>query len=152
MAFASMAATHAVDPTELASLIERLDLSDGGFDVVVEAVGHPATIQIAMDVTRIGGMTALVGMAPTGCKVPFDPFMFTAQEKILAGSMYGSADPAVTAAEVMDQVAAGSIVLDQMLGPEYALDQIEEGIAMALRSSEGRVLILPGNAAPDDRR
>ena len=147
----ALGATHAVDPSGLQSLIQRLELADGGFDAVFEAVGDPRTVGAAMDATRIGGMTALVGMAPTGTEVSFDPLVFTAQEKVLAGSMYGSADPAVTASEVLSHVQAGALALDQMLGPEYDLDNIDEGIATALRGSEGRVLILPWGTVPDDR-
>ena len=75
----------------------------------------------------------------------------SAQEKVLAGSMYGSADPAVTASAVLGHVESGALAVDQMLGPEYDLDHIDEGIARAVQGNEGRILILPGAADPDDR-
>ncbi len=59
-------ATHAVAPDELSALIGELR---EGFDVTFEAAGHPATVRTALDATRIGGMTTLVGMAPTGTEV-----------------------------------------------------------------------------------
>jgi len=147
----ALGATHAVDPRELGRLVQRLGLEGGGFDVVFEAVGSPGTVRAAMDATRIGGMTVLVGMAPTGTEVAFDPFRFTAEEKVLVGSMYGSAAPAVTASEVLGHVEAGNLMLDTMVGPEYDLDHIDQGIATALLGGEGRVLILPGGSVPDDR-
>jgi Zn-dependent alcohol dehydrogenase len=96
-----------------------------------------------MDATRIGGMTTLVGMAPTGTEVAFDPFTFTAQEKVLVGSMYGSADPALTAAGVLRDASQGALQLRPMLGPAFDLDQINDGVAVALAGNAGRVTIHP---------
>jgi S-(hydroxymethyl)glutathione dehydrogenase / alcohol dehydrogenase len=139
-------ATHVVAPEQLPALLEHLG---EGFDVAFEAVGHPATVRTAMDATRIGGMTTLVGMAPTGTEVSFDPFTFTAQEKVLVGSMYGSADPAVTAAEVLRDAGSGALELRSMLGPTFDLDHINDGVAAALAGDAGRVTILPnGPIAP----
>jgi S-(hydroxymethyl)glutathione dehydrogenase / alcohol dehydrogenase len=139
-------ATHAVAPDELSALIGELG---EGFDVAFEAVGHPATVRTALDATRIGGMTTLVGMAPTGTEVAFDPFTFTAQKKVLVGSMYGSADPALTAAGVLRDVASGALELGAILGPSFDLDHINDGVAVALAGDAGRVTIQPnGPIAP----
>jgi S-(hydroxymethyl)glutathione dehydrogenase/alcohol dehydrogenase len=136
---AELGATHPVAPEDLGALVEQ----QGGFEAVIEAVGNPATIGTAIEATRIGGTAALVGMAPTGTTASFDPFVFTAQEKSLVGSMYGSADPAVTAAGVLAASTAGEMDLARMLGPSFDLDQINEGIAVALAGDQGRTTILP---------
>ena len=70
-------------------------------------------------------------------------FAFTAQEKTLVGSMYGSADPAVTAAGVLQASLDGEMDLARMLGPSFGLDEINEGIAVALAGDQGRTTILP---------
>lgn len=132
-------ATHAVAPEDLPGLVEEL----GGFEAVIEAVGSPPTIQAAIEATQIGGVTAMVGMAPTGTKACFDPFVFTAQEKSLVGSMYGSADPAVTATGVLAASLAGEMDLATMLGPSFDLDHINDGIQVALAGDQGRTTILP---------
>jgi Zn-dependent alcohol dehydrogenase len=135
-----LGATHTATPDELPALVEQLG---DGFDVAIEAVGAAATVRAAMDSTRIGGLTALVGMAPTGTEVGFDAFTFTAQEKVLVGSMYGSADPAVTAAGALSDAAAGSLDLAGLLGPSYDLDHVNDGIEVALAGNSGRTTILP---------
>lgn len=132
-------ATHAVDPADLGGLVEE----QAGFEAVIEAVGSPPTIEAAIDAARIGGVTALVGMAPTGTRACFDPFVFTAQEKTVVGSMYGSADPAVTAAGVLEASISGEINLTSMLGPSFGLDDINDGIQVALAGDQGRTTILP---------
>lgn len=138
-AAAQFGATHAVPPDDLATLVEEI----GGFDFVVEAVGSPATIEAGIEATRIGGSMAMVGMAPTNSRAGFDPFTFVAQEKSVVGSMYGSADPAVTAADVIDASLAGEIDLGAMLGPSFALGDINEAIAVALEGNQGRTTVLP---------
>ena len=138
-AASSFGATHAVGPDDLPVLVEEL----GGFEAVIEAVGSPPTIQAAIEATAIGGTTAMVGMAPTGTKASFDPFVFTAQEKSLVGSMYGSADPAVTAASVLAASTSGEMDLASMLGLTFSLEQINEGIDAALAGNQGRTTILP---------
>lgn len=134
-----LGATHAIAPEDLPALVEEM----GGFEAVIEAVGSPPTIGAAIEATRIGGTAALVGMAPTGTTAGFDPFAFTAQEKTLVGSMYGSADPAVTASGVLQASLDGEMDLERMLGPSFGLEEINEGIAVALAGDQGRTTILP---------
>jgi S-(hydroxymethyl)glutathione dehydrogenase/alcohol dehydrogenase len=134
-----LGATHAVAPEDLAALVEEL----GGFEVVIEAVGSAPTIGAAIEATAIGGTAALVGMAPIGASASFDPFSFTAQEKTLVGSMYGSADPAVTARSVLAASLTGEMDLGAMLGTSFDLDHINDGIATALAGDGGRTIICP---------
>ncbi len=136
----ALGATVTVGPEDLPELVEEY----GGFEQVIEAVGSPPTVDAAVEATRIGGTTALVGMAPTGTRAEFDPFTFTAMEKSLVGSMYGSADPAVTAVSVLDASISGEIDLKSMLGPTFSLEDINEGMKVALAGDQGRTIILPG--------
>jgi S-(hydroxymethyl)glutathione dehydrogenase / alcohol dehydrogenase len=148
----ALGATHSVTPDELTGLVEQLG---DGFDIAIEAVGAAPTVRAAMEATRIGGMTVLVGMAPTGTEVGFDAFTFTAQEKILVGSMYGSADPAVTAVGALSDAESGALELASILGPSYELDDINEAIEAALAGDAGRTTILPNGPSgprPSHRR
>jgi Zn-dependent alcohol dehydrogenase len=63
--------------------------------------------------------------------------------------MYGSADPALTAAGVLRDVASGALELGAILGPSFDLDHINDGVAVALAGDAGRVTIQPnGPIAP----
>jgi Zn-dependent alcohol dehydrogenase len=144
----ALGATHALEPHELPALLEELE---DGFDVAIEAVGAEPTVRAAMGATRIGGTTVLVGMAPTGTEVGFDAFAFTAQEKVLVGSMYGSADPAVTATGALADVESGALELTSILGPSYDLEHVNEGIEVALAGDAGRTTILPNGPVGSPR-
>jgi S-(hydroxymethyl)glutathione dehydrogenase/alcohol dehydrogenase len=139
----TLGATHAVAPEALAGVIEELG---GRFEFAFEAVGSAATTQVALTATDIGGTTTLIGMAPAGAEVTFDPLQFIVQEKVLLGSMYGSADPSATAKAVLADVERGALELGSMLGPSFALEDVNLAIEAALSGEEGRVTILPRDA------
>ena len=72
------------------------DLTDGGPDVCFEAIGLPATIEVAIACLPTGGTAVLVGMTPFGVRASFEPFPFVDGGRRILGSNYGSADPPST--------------------------------------------------------
>lgn len=61
-----------------------------GADVVIEAVGAPATYESALRLTRPGGRVLFFGAAPTGSAVEVEPFDIYRRELSLIGSYAGS--------------------------------------------------------------
>jgi S-(hydroxymethyl)glutathione dehydrogenase/alcohol dehydrogenase len=119
------------------------DLVPNGVDVAFDAVGLPDTSALALRRTRGGGICVLVGMPPAGARLEVDPFDFTNREKTLTGTIYGSEDPAVALPALLEDVAAGRLVLGEMLGPSYPLDAADEAFRASLAGSPGRVLVVP---------
>lgn len=137
----ALGATAAVAPEEVAVALERI--APDGVDYAFDAVGGPATFDLALRSTRGGGTVVAVGMAPAGATLALDPFQLTNEEKWITGSLYGSEDPAVALPALLDHVRAGRIDLDHMVGPEYPLDEVDDAIEAMIGGAPGRVLVRP---------
>ena len=136
-----LGATHALDPDELATELPRL--ASEGADYAFDAVGYPATMGAALELTRSGGTVVLVGLPPSGSRLEVDPAQFLRREKLLTGTMYGSEDPAVALPALLDHVRAGRLDLASLVGPTYPLDAVDEAVEASLAGSAGRVLVTP---------
>ena len=132
-----LGATHALDGAD-DDLANRLaDLSAGrGFDYAFEAIGAPATTDVAIRHVGKGGTAVLVGQVPTGVTVPIDPLLISDQERVIRGSNYGSARPVVDFPRILDFYARGDINLDLMVTERIPLEEINEGFD-AMRAHRG---------------
>ena len=128
-----LGATEAVPPGEV----------EGEFDYTFDAVGGPATFDLAVRSTRGGGTVVAVGMAAAGVRYELDPFQLTNEEKWVTGSLYGSEDPAVALPRMLELVRDDQLDLEGALGPTFTLDEVNEAIAASLGGSPGRVLVTP---------
>lgn len=75
--------------------------------VVIEAVGHPAALQTAIDLTAPGGRTITVGLPPPDARITVSPLGFVAEGRSLIGSYLGSAVPSRDIPPVRRAVARG---------------------------------------------
>jgi S-(hydroxymethyl)glutathione dehydrogenase/alcohol dehydrogenase len=138
---ARLGATRVAEPDELKELM-KAELPDG-VDYAFDAVGDPATTETAFRWTRNGGMCVIVGLPAAGKRLDLDPVDFVRRERVLTGTIYGSADPAVALPVLLEHVRAGRLDLASQLGPSFPLDGINEAIEAALAGSPGRVLVRP---------
>ena len=122
------------DPaTTLAAL---RDATDGGPDTCFEAIGLPATIELAIASLATGGTACLVGMTPFGVRASFEPFPFVDGGRRIVGSNYGSADPAVDFPHYAALHVEGRLPADRLVTSRTTLDGIEDAFA-AMRRGEG---------------
>ena len=133
----ALGATDVCRPEQLGSRL------GDGVDVAFDAVGLPETSALALASTRAGGRCVLVGMPPGGARLDLDPLEFSNREKTLTGSVYGSQDPAAALPRLLDDVRAGRLELEPMLGPSFPLEQAEEAFRTSLAGEPGRVLVVP---------
>jgi S-(hydroxymethyl)glutathione dehydrogenase/alcohol dehydrogenase len=138
---ARLGATRVAEPDELKGLM-KAELPDG-VDYAFDAVGDPATTEAAFRWTRNGGVCVIVGLPAAGKRLDLDPVDFVRRERVLTGTIYGSADPAVALPVLLEHVRAGRLDLASQLGPSFPLDRINEAIDAALGGSPGRVLVRP---------
>ena len=138
---ARLGATRVADPDELKGLM-KAEFPDG-VDYAFDAVGDPATTETAFRWTRSGGTCVIVGLPAAGRRLDLDPVDFVRRERVLTGTIYGSADPAVALPVLLEHVRAGRLDLASQLGQSFPLDGINEAIAAALAGSPGRVLVTP---------
>ena len=112
------------------------DLTAGGPDVCAEAIGLPATIELAISSLPTGGAAVLVGMTPFGVRASFEAFRFVDGGRRILGSNYGSADPAVDFPRYAALHLAGRLPADRLVTGRIGLDGLEDAFA-AMRRGEG---------------
>ncbi len=113
-----------------------------GADYVFEAVGVPALQEQALDVTRPGGTTVLVGVSPMGSGTNLPGAVITRQEKTVTGSYYGSANTARDFPLYADLYRKGKLDLDRLISRTYPLESINQAYAEMLSGEVARGVIV----------
>jgi S-(hydroxymethyl)glutathione dehydrogenase/alcohol dehydrogenase len=137
----ALGATHVATPEALEPTMR--ELARDGVDVAFDAVGSPQTTALALRWTRNGGRVVVVGLPSAGERLDLDPLDFVRREKELTGSMYGSEDPRSALPILLEHVRSGALRLEPMLGPRFALDDVNDAIEASLAGSPGRVVVTP---------
>jgi 2-desacetyl-2-hydroxyethyl bacteriochlorophyllide A dehydrogenase len=106
-------------------------LFDGGADIAIEAIGHPATIDQAFEVTRTGGRLCVVGYTDRPATLNAARLMF--REMDIVGSL--GCRP-VDYPNVIQLVARGLVKLDPIVTHRFPLEEINQALDV-LRSGEG---------------
>jgi len=119
------------------------EIAPDGADYAFDAVGNPETTALALRFTRSGGTCVIVGLPAAGLRLDLDFGEFNRREKWLTGTMYGSEDPAVALPILLEHVRAGRLDLASLVGPQFALDDVNAAIDASLAGSPGRVLVTP---------
>ena len=109
-----------------ATTVEALrDLTDGGPDVIFEAIGLVSTVELAIEAMPIGGTAVLVGMTPVGARASFAVFPFVDGSRRILGSNYGFADPAVDFPRYARLHLDGRLPADRLIDRRIGLDGLE---------------------------
>ncbi|MBI2872123.1 MAG: Zn-dependent alcohol dehydrogenase [Chloroflexi bacterium] len=138
-------ATDSVNPTSADPVAAVKALTGGrGVDYAFEVFGSSETVRVAFDMTRRGGTTVVVGLAPLGDAAPIDASALVRQEKTLKGSYYGSSVPAVDMLRMVQMYRAGVLKIDDQVTRRYSLDQINRAYADLERGEPGRGVITFG--------
>jgi len=81
-------ADYALDPAAADFRDQVRDLTRGdGFDSIIEAVGSPATLELAVDLAARGGKILVFGVAPMGAAASLRPYDIFVRELTLIGSV-----------------------------------------------------------------
>ncbi|WP_346665102.1 alcohol dehydrogenase catalytic domain-containing protein [uncultured Mailhella sp.] len=112
-----------------------LELSEGGFDVVFEAVGSGDSLAACLDGVKPGGEVVMIGnsVAPT---VPFELNRAVLHEVRLTGSVSCTRREFE---ETIDLIARGIIDPEKYVTDVLPLEELQHALEMQV-SSEGRVL------------
>ena len=138
-------ATHAVNASRGEPAEQIRALTGGkGADYAFEVVGLPKTVRQAYDSLAKRGMAIVVGVSPTASEVsvPLLPLVF--EERVLTGSIYGSAVPRVDIPRLIDLYRAGKLKLDELLTRSYPLTQINAAYEALERGEVARSVVTFG--------
>ena len=140
MAF-SLGATHFIQ-ADKGTLQNVKDLTDGlGVDYAFDAVGSPEIAEMLLPSLRERGMGILVGVPPTGSKIQIDATDLFRQEKIMTGTIYGSADTAVDFERFAQMYLSGKLPIDRLISKKYSIDQINEACQEMLEGQIARGVV-----------
>jgi S-(hydroxymethyl)glutathione dehydrogenase/alcohol dehydrogenase len=120
-----LGATDLVSPDDGDPVAAVHALTDGGVDLAIEAVGNGAAALQAFDALAPGGRAVVVGL-PSYTEVIRVPMISLLLDKSLHGSIHGSADPGRDFPKLFGLAQRGDLRLEEMCGPDYPLDQVND--------------------------
>jgi len=129
-------ATHTVNAADGDPVQAIRDLTEGrGVDYAFEAVGLPVTIQQAYDSLAKRGVAMAIGIPPSNAEVTISSSALVYEERVLTGSLYGSAAPKTDIPMIIDLYRGGRLKLDELLTRAYPIEEINEAYE-AMQSGE----------------
>ncbi|NMN03366.1 MULTISPECIES: Zn-dependent alcohol dehydrogenase [unclassified Novosphingobium] len=136
-----MGATDTIDPTIDGAAGTIVELTRGGVDHAIEAVGRPDSGALAVNVLRRGGTATILGMMPLDHQVGLSAMDLLSGKK-LQGALMGMNRFPVDLPRLVDFYMNGLLQLDTMLTMRIGLSQVNEGFA-AMRQGDGaRAVVL----------
>ncbi|RMF88197.1 MAG: alcohol dehydrogenase, partial [Nitrospinota bacterium] len=137
-----MGATHTVNASQTDPVARVKELTGGqGVDYAFEVVGLPATISQAVESLRKRGVAVIVGVSRPEATIPLKTLPMVFQEKLVMGSLYGSARPRIDVPKLIDLYMAGKIRLDPLLTRTYPIEQINEAYDALERGETARSVV-----------
>ena len=137
-----LGATHQVRADSPQALDELMEISNGGFDVTVLAVGAMRAFNQAWEATGRGGTCVVVGRTPDGERTEFNPQTIHTGERRLVGSIYGSVRPSLDFPKFADLAVEGQLKLEEMVTTRYPIDQVNEAFSDLAEGRLARGLIV----------
>ena len=134
-------ATRVVEATEADPVAAVLALTEGrGVDHAFEVIGTPRTTVQAIDMTRPGGETILVGIGKEPVSMNMGAFILS--NKTLKGSVYGSSNFRTEIAKLIEFYESGQLKLEELVSRELKLDQVNDGFTAMTRGEVARSVII----------
>jgi Zn-dependent alcohol dehydrogenase len=135
-------ATGGVDVRDEQAVSElRAAAPRAGFDWAIVTVGSVEAMRLGVDVTRPGGTTAIVGLAPERTPAPIDLLDVVTYEKTIRGSAYGTISPLVLVPRIVQLYREGRLLLDELVSARLPLEQIDEAFDLSRRAEGMRPVL-----------
>ena len=122
-----LGATHVVRADDPDALTRIREITAGGGETVVEAVGRTAVLEMAFDATRRGGTTVAAGLPAPDKVMALSPLRLVAEERTLKGSYMGSGVPRRDVPRLLALARSGRLPIDRLVSGTLQLDGINEG-------------------------
>ncbi|MGW0894025.1 S-(hydroxymethyl)mycothiol dehydrogenase [Saccharopolyspora sp. NPDC002578] len=131
-------ATHTVNASEADTVAAIRDLTGGfGADIVIDAVGVPATYQQAFYARDLAGTVVLVGVPTPDMKLELPLQDVFSRGGSLKSSWYGDCLPSRDFPMLTELYQQGKLPLEKFVTEEISLDQVESAFA---KMHDGEVL------------
>lgn len=130
-----LGATHATNSQECDAVEEVRNLSDGGCDVVFEALGIPTTFEQSVSMLADGGTMVVIGIAAAGSRGSIEITPLVRRGYTIAGSF--GAHTREDLPEVVRLAQSGLFDANELITCNFPLEEINDAYSL-LR--EGRLL------------
>jgi NDMA-dependent alcohol dehydrogenase len=135
-------ATHTINPSGQDLVKAVRSLTEGrGADYAFEVIGLGETIEQAYACSRQGGKTIVVG-APSREDTVTIPASSLLTEKVLMGSVYGSARPHVDMPRLVDLYMKKKIKIDELVTRTYPIEEVNEAMTALEKGEVARSVIV----------
>ncbi|WP_293881862.1 Zn-dependent alcohol dehydrogenase [Sphingomonas sp.] len=136
-----LGATDAVDAgaEDAANLI--VEMTKGGVDHAIEAVGRPASGRLAVDILKRGGTATILGMMPLTERIGLGAMDLMSGKK-LQGALMGANRFPVDIPRLVEFYLRGRLDLDTIIAERIPLDRINHAFATLRRGDSARSVIV----------
>ena len=136
-----LGATDTVDALAEDAAAQVLEMTGGGVDHAIEAVGRPASGDLAVQSLKRGGTATILGMMPLNHKVGLSAMDLLSGKKLQGAIMGGNHFP-VDIPRLVDFYLRGMLDLDSIVAETIPLDQINEGFEKMKKGDAARSVIV----------
>ncbi len=136
-----MGATHVLNPDDPATAKTVAALTGGGVHYAIEAVGKPATAELAWAILRRGGTATILGMIAPGQAVSIPGPTFLTGKK-LQGSLLGSTVFPVDLPRLVTMYLDGRLDLDTIVAETIPLDGINGALDRLRAGDSARSVVV----------
>jgi len=136
-------ATHAFNATDPDIVSKVKAQTDGGVHIAIESAGVPKALELAFDVTRIGGKTVAAGLPSPSRSVSISHFVLGAQERSLKGSYMGSCIPSRDIPKFLTMYQQGILRIDHLAGDQIKLEDLNEAFDLMKKGGALRTVLVP---------
>lgn len=136
-----LGATDVIDPMDADAAKQIQDLTKGGVDHAIEAVGRPASGELAVKSLKRGGTATILGMMPLQHSVGLSAMDLLSGKKLQGAIMGGNRFP-VDIPRLVDFYMRGMLDLDSIVSETIPLERINEGFDQMKRGDAARSVIV----------
>jgi S-(hydroxymethyl)glutathione dehydrogenase / alcohol dehydrogenase len=136
-----LGATDVVDAMADDAAKQIQDLTKGGVDHAIEAVGRPASGELAVRSLKRGGTATILGMMPLQHSVGLSAMDLLSGKKLQGAIMGGNRFP-VDIPRLVDFYMRGLLDLDSIISETIPLERINEGFDQMKRGDAARSVIV----------
>jgi S-(hydroxymethyl)glutathione dehydrogenase/alcohol dehydrogenase len=136
-----LGATDVIDTSDPDAAAQILELTKGGVDHAVEAVGRPASGELAVKSLRRGGTATILGMMPLSHSVGLSAMDLLSGKKLQGAIMGGNRFP-VDLPRLVDFYMRGLLDLDSIIAERIPLSAVNEGFEKMKAGHSARSVIV----------
>jgi threonine dehydrogenase-like Zn-dependent dehydrogenase len=120
-----LGADEIVNPSEQDPIPAVFDLTQVGADVVIECVGRPETMRLAIELARRGGTVEFFGVCPVGQTIPLEPNQVYFKELTIVGSYVNPN----TFSRAIAVLQSGHVRIDEFQVDKFPLEGVHDALA-----------------------